>query len=256
MVLLGLVLFIALIWMRQSMMESNHQMMENIRLHYLTSTDGSAVRLEDEQFIASQIGELEKANTRTMVMATGMFVFALMIMLSNYSFMNKQNLEIKTIANRDAMTGVKNKNAFLYSENEINQAIQRHQAGAFAVVVCDVNGLKYINDNFGHKAGDDYIRAACKMICDFFDHSPVFRTGGDEFVVILRNRDYENRALIMDQLRRVSEDNIGTNNAVVASGIAEFNPESDESFHAVFEKADKRMYKNKQVLKSKGARVR
>jgi GGDEF domain-containing protein len=64
---------------------------------------------------------------------------------------------LKTIANRDAMTGVKNKNAFLYSENEINQAIQRHQAGAFAVVVCDVNGLKYINDNFGHKAGDDYI---------------------------------------------------------------------------------------------------
>ena len=163
---------------------------------------------------------------------------------------------LKTIASRDAMTGVKHKNAFLNSENEINLAIQRHEAGAFAVVVCDVNGLKYINDNFGHKAGDDYIRAACKMICDLFDHSPVFRTGGDEFVVILRDRNYENRALIMDQLRRASEDNIGTNNAVVASGIAEFNPESDDSFHAVFEKADKRMYENKQALKSKGARER
>lgn len=79
---------------------------------------------------------------------------------------------LKTIANRDAMTGVKHKNAFLNSENEINLAIQRHEAGAFAVVVCDVNGLKYINDNFGHKAGDDYIRAACKMICDQDDISP------------------------------------------------------------------------------------
>ena len=255
-VLLGLVLFIALIWMRQSMMEANHHMMENIRQNYLASMDGSAVRLADEMFIAGQMGELEKSDTRTILMATGMFVFALMIMLSNYSFMNKQNLEIKTIANSDAMTGVKNKNAFLHSENEINLAIQRHEAGAFAVVVCDVNGLKYINDNFGHKAGDDYIRAACKMICDFFDHSPVFRTGGDEFVVILRDRNYENRALIMDQLRRASEDHIGTNNAVVASGIAEFNPESNESFHAVFEKADKRMYENKQALKSKGARAR
>lgn len=255
-VLLGLVLFIALIWMRQSMMEANHHMMENIRQHYLASMDGSAVRLADERFIAGQIGELEKSDTRTILMATGMFVFALMIMLSNYSFMNKQNLEIKTIANSDAMTGVKNKNAFLHSENEINLAIQRHEAGAFAVVVCDVNGLKYINDNFGHKAGDDYIRAACKMICDLFDHSPVFRTGGDEFVVLLRDRNYQNRALIMDQLRRASEDNIGTNNAVVASGIAEFNPESDESFHEVFEKADKRMYENKQALKSKGARAR
>jgi len=255
-VLLGLVLFIALIWMRQSMMEANHHMMENIRLHYLASIDGSAVRLADERFIAGQMGELEKSDTRTILMATGMSVFALMIMLSNYSFMNKQNLEIKTLANSDAMTGVKNKNAFLHSENEINLAIQRHEAGAFAIVVCDVNGLKYINDNFGHKAGDDYIRAACKMICDLFDHSPVFRTGGDEFVVILQGRNYQNRGLIMDQLRRASEDNIGTNNAVVASGIAEFNPESDENFHDVFEKADKRMYENKQALKSKGARAR
>jgi len=63
---------------------------------------------------------------------------------------------LKTIANRDAMTGVKHKNAFLNSENEINMAIQRYEAGAFAVVVCDVNGLKYINDNFEHKAGGNY----------------------------------------------------------------------------------------------------
>ena len=97
---------------------------------------------------------------------------------------------LKTIANKDAMTGVKHKNAFLNSENEINMAIQRCEAGAFAVVVCDVNGLKYINDNFEHKAGGNYIWVECRMICDIFDHSPAFRTDGDEFAVILRNRDY------------------------------------------------------------------
>jgi len=59
------------------------------------------------------------------------------------------------------------------------------EAPEFGVIGCDVNGLKKINDTLGHKAGDEYICAACKMLCEYFKHSPVFRIGGDEFVVIL-----------------------------------------------------------------------
>ena len=78
--------------------------------------------------------------------------------------------------------------------------------------------------------------------------------GKDEFVVILRDRDYENRSRIVEQLRQASEDHIGTDSAVVATGVAEYIPESDGSFHS--ERADKMMYENKQALKSKGARTR
>ena len=254
--LLALVLFIALIWMRQSMLSSNHLMMENVRTHYLLSQDASAARLADEQFIGAQMRELEKADSRTMLMATGMFAFALVIMLSNYSFMNKQKQAIETIANTDAMTGVKSKRAYLALEEELNTAIRQHKAEAFSVVVCDVNGLKYINDNYGHKAGDDYIRRACSMICEMFDHSPVFRTGGDEFVVVLRGRDYQNRTSIMEDLQNASARNAGTDHPVVASGISDYHRESDENFHAVFERADKLMYEHKQFLKGKGARTR
>ena len=78
------------------------------------------------------------------------------------------------------------------------------------MVVCDVNGLKKINDTLGHKAGDEYIRKAFEMICDIFQHSPVYRTGGDEFVVILTGRDYIIRKELVLALHDRSVEHIGS----------------------------------------------
>ena len=254
-VLLALVLFIALIWMRQSMISSNRHMMDNIREYY-TAGVVNETRMADERFIAAQMAELEKANTQTMLMATGMFIFALIIMLSNYSFMNRQNREAEKIAYTDAMTGVKSKYAYLSTEQEVNDQVKRGKLDEFAVVVCDVNGLKFINDNYGHKAGDDYIRAACAMICELFNHSPVFRIGGDEFVALLRGRDYENRADIMAELHRLSQSHIETDEVVVSAGISEFDPAADKDMHDVFARADSLMYEDKKALKAMGAKTR
>ena len=132
------------------------------------------------------------------------------------------------------MTGVRNKHAFQVTELELDSAIRRNTAADFAVVVCDVNGL----------------------ICDLFKRSPVFRTGGDEFVIVLQGRDYENRETLMENMRRISESRVGTDQAVVSSGISDYVRGSDESCHAVFERADKLMYENKEALKRMGARSR
>ena len=64
----------------------------------------------------------------------------------------------------------------------------------------DVNNLKMINDTYGHEAGDSYIIGVCRVLCDVYSHSPVFRIGGDEFAVILKGRDYENRQLLIESL--------------------------------------------------------
>ena len=59
-----------------------------------------------------------------------------------------------------------------------------NRAPGFAITILDVNDLKKVNDNEGHKAGDQFIRDACRIICTTFKRSPVFRVGGDEFAVL------------------------------------------------------------------------
>ena len=93
-----------------------------------------------------------------------------------------------TKANVDALTGIRNKYAYLEAEEKLNQSITKNNETRFAVVVLDINDLKKVNDTKGHTAGDEMIRAACRIICDTFKKSPVFRVGGDEFAVIPRAR--------------------------------------------------------------------
>ena len=254
--LLSLVLLIALIWMRQSMISANQQMLANIRAHYETAGDMSSFRQADEQFIREQVTELDRSDSRTVLMATGMFLFSLIIMMTNYSYMNKRSLESERFANTDPLTGVKSKHAYMMQERNHDAAIREGTAQAFAVVVCDLNGLKQINDTYGHNAGDDYIRAASRMICEIFAHSPVFRIGGDEFVALLTGHDYENRETLMHTLHRQSESNLGRNAVVVSAGMAEYHPGEDQDVHSVFHRADALMYSRKQQLKSMGAPAR
>ena len=128
---------------------------------------------------------------------------------------------------------------------------------SFAVVVCDVNGLKYVNDTYGHKAGDAYIKEAGMLICEAYSHSPVYRIGGDEFAVLLTGRDFENREALLASLNERVEANIGQEGKVVVSaGMSLYRPGSDTRMHDVFERADERMYQRKQLLKSMGAKTR
>lgn len=153
------------------------------------------------------------------------------------------------IARRDELTHTKNKTAYQEMENELQRQIAEG-GDPFGIVVCDINGLKLINDTEGHKAGDDYIKAACMMICRVFQHSPVYRVGGDEFVVILRGQDFINRDSLITHLRRQVEENVRTGEgAVVASGLAEYQRVADHTVAEVFNRADQQMYGDKTRLK-------
>ena len=259
-VMLSLILFIALIWMTQSMITSTESVMNSINEHFAASGEMTADRASDLQFIDGQIEDLEHTNTRTIFVVIGLFVFALAVMFTNYNFMQKKQRE-KDLAlsqaqdrvNTDPLTGVKSKHAFLEYEGDIDMQIAGGTPSPFAVAVCDVNGLKYINDTYGHKAGDEHIRRASHMVCDFFKHSPVFRIGGDEFVVVLTGRDYDSRKDILESLNRCSEEHIGTPEVVIAAGYSDYLPESDHALHDAFERADALMYENKQALKAKGS---
>ena len=150
-------------------------------------------------------------------------------------------------ANRDALTGVKTKRVFAATEEDWNRRMAEGGC-SFAVVVCDVNGLKEVNGTLGRQADDQLIKDAATIVCTTFKHSPVYRIGNDEFVAVLSGQDYENRLGLIRSLREKAEAQARAGGVVVASGMAELSA-SDECFGAVFERAGKAMYGNKKMLK-------
>ena len=174
---------------------------------------------------------------------------------SYYVYMDADNTEIKNLAQAkitasvDALTGVKNRHAYLMAEERLNTQIAEERAPAFAVVVLDVNDLKTVNDSLGHDAGDQYLRDACKVICDTFKHSPVFRIGGDEFAVIAQGGDYDRMAQLMEQMRAHNDQALQNGGIVIACGMA--RRADNESVASVFERADQNMYENKSDLKAR-----
>jgi len=157
----------------------------------------------------------------------------------------------KELARRDELTGVKNKTAY----NELEKSVQTNIDNGmdylpFGLVVCDTNDLKRINDSEGHAAGDEYLKRCTKLLCNIFAHSPVFRIGGDEFVVFLRGDDYLNRDKLMQSLQsQVRKNRQSKSGPIIASGMAVYTPEKDTLVTEIFDRADKAMYKNKQNLK-------
>lgn len=153
------------------------------------------------------------------------------------------------MANRDGLTGVKNKRAYEQAEIQTDEQISAGESGQFAVAICDINGLKQVNDSMGHHAGDEYIKSACTLICNTFKHSPVYRIGGDEFAVILKGVDFDDRNDLINDLNSEQDRNISSGQVTVAVGISDFISGSDKKLQDVFERADEAMYENKKQFK-------
>jgi diguanylate cyclase (GGDEF)-like protein len=148
----------------------------------------------------------------------------------------------------DELTGVKRKHAYIDLEAELNKEILKGNCPEFAIAVFDINGLKEINDTYGHLVGDQYIIEGSKLICRTFQHSPVYRIGGDEFAVIARGEDYRNIEKLMEEFTKTIEENRRNGDVVVAAGISKFSNEKNVA--EVFQTADQYMYRNKEQLKN------
>ncbi len=160
-----------------------------------------------------------------------------------------------SMANTDSLTGIRNKHAFTEMENALNDRIRSGELKELAVVVCDINGLKHVNDTLGHAAGDKLIKDGSDLLCEHFKNGSVFRIGGDEFVVLLVGKGYETREESMRDLNRQVEANISTDEVVISIGCSTLEP-GDEQLHDAFTRADQLMYDRKKELKSMGAKTR
>lgn len=163
--------------------------------------------------------------------------------------LEKRLAQAQSQASIDALTGVKNKHAYLVAEAKIDRWIAERRQAPFAIVFLDLNDLKKVNDTAGHQAGDQYLRDACRIICDIFKHSPVFRVGGDEFAVIAQGKDYDCLEELLEKMSRHNAEASRTGGIVIAYGCAKY--EDDACVATVFDRADHEMYENKNELKSR-----
>lgn len=152
------------------------------------------------------------------------------------------------LATRDALTGVRNKAAFDTKVAELNDAIARG-AAEFGLVMIDMNHLKRINDSHGHDKGDLYLKNGCKLICATFTHSPVYRVGGDEFVVVLTGVDFKTREILFGRFHQGMRSDpylAEWERVSAAMGLAVYDAEKDPNVESVLARADKAMYEDKQ----------
>ena len=258
--LLVFIVLMAMTWAERLNEERENAIISEISAYMDGTADTEIGEQDKEEFLALQLKRLHDADDLSVYMIVGLFGLSLVVMLVNHISMqrwekkaNEERDRARTIALTDPLTGVKSKHAFLLNQKQIDASIEEGSAEAFAVVVCDVNGLKVINDTLGHKAGDEYIRSASRMICDIFQHSPVYRTGGDEFVVVLHERDFLIRKELVLALHDRSVEHISSKEVVISGGLSDYQPGVDASFHNVFERADALMYEEKKLLKGMGA---
>ena len=157
----------------------------------------------------------------------------------------------------DAMTKVKNKGAYSKAVDDLQEQVDKQGAQLkFAIGVFDCDDLKTVNDLFGHDKGDEYLKNASRLICRVFKNSPVYRIGGDEFSIILRHEDFQNRQMLITQFEEAVEENNKATKKYweqvhVSYGIAEYDHQNDSAVSDVMRRADRIMYENKRVHKKR-----
>ena len=161
--------------------------------------------------------------------------------------------KLDVLAYRDTLTGAGNKAAYEKASKRLDWEILTGSA-EFALVMADLNFLKRINDSYGHDRGNEYIQKMYTLIKQVFVNSPVFRVGGDEFLVIAQGEELErceeNVNLIRENMRLTREDKSlePWQQISTAFGIAIYEKDSDSDTEAVFRRADSAMYEDKKKM--------
>lgn len=163
--------------------------------------------------------------------------------------LEEANRKLRELAVVDAMTGVGNKTAYLEKMRSLDEQISRGRA-SFSVCVFDLNGLKEINDKYGHECGDIAICDAAEVLKTVFGKERLYRIGGDEFIAILDGmkqsdtdrcfREVEDKILLHNQTERPYKVPLA-----IAKGAAVFQAGEDKGYRDVFRRADNDMYQKK-----------
>lgn len=211
---------------------------------------------------------LEHMNIKTqpfinmLMIAGGCLLFAMcqlstyLIFIAEHYARKQENISLSHLAYADGLTNLANRAKADKTMADLNES-----SDDYCIISIDLNGLKPINDEFGHPTGDRYIKDFSKVLTNTFgDHGFCARVGGDEFLVILKETTVEeiegligrmNSALnVMNALYTEYERSVST-------GYAFRHEFSSPTAHKVYMRADQRMYEEKRKThEEKGTHTR
>lgn len=174
---------------------------------------------------------------------TGSVIYVIGVILWSNNTKKMIN-QFQEIALTDSMTGVLNRKGI-----ENIYKVVAESDDFFYLIVCDLNGTKRVNDNFGHLYGDKYITNATKIIADTIGlKGHVARIGGDEFIILLGYIEVQDLEQIILQIKKHVCEILPEQNTGISSGYALF-PNDGDSFEDLMRVADKKMYDDKKSTK-------
>lgn len=160
--------------------------------------------------------------------------------------------ELRQLSLVDPLTGLYNRRSFMIIVEQQLKIAERSKKRNMHLIFLDMDGLKEINDRFGHSEGDSAIKEIAALLRQTFRSMDVLaRIGGDEFLVFLQDTPEENIPAVMKHLRENIEDwnrRCAKPYPLTASmGVAVYDPENPCDAEALVKKADNLMYQEKKL---------
>jgi diguanylate cyclase (GGDEF)-like protein/PAS domain S-box-containing protein len=164
--------------------------------------------------------------------------------------------ELRHLSITDELTGLYNRRGFLtLAEHQLKLALNKRIEKKLLVIYVDLDGLKQINDSFGHDEGSRAIVQTAEILKQSFRHSDIAaRLGGDEFVVLAIEANEENTEMIISRLQKNLENyNAQKNHSydlLFSFGVARFESDIEFRIENLIKRADQKMYNQKKSKQS------
>lgn len=171
--------------------------------------------------------------------------------------LKQAEVEVRNLSMTDELTGLYNRRGFLVL-TEQQQKVFRRAKNSFSLIYADMDGLKMINDTYGHQQGSDAIQQIAQILRESFRESDIIaRLGGDEFTIFVSEIVACNMKIplerLQENLRRYNERNLHPYALAVSIGSICVKPDDESTIEELLIKADEMMYENKK--RKKQARV-
>jgi diguanylate cyclase (GGDEF)-like protein len=175
---------------------------------------------------------------------------ALLSRVIQYAIVRQQNdVNLRRLALIDDLTKLYNRRGF-FSLSQQNMKLAQREQKTLLLLSADLDGLKLINDTYGHHEGDRALKSVAALLKDTFRTSDVIaRIGGDEFVVLAIQATGENEQMLRGRLQEKIDQFNRANDKYslsISLGIAQFNPDDEISIEALLVQADGKLYEDKQ----------